>query len=64
MGLRKRAELMKQGDPERGVRIPEDLGARSGVIWAAIPEDLGALGEQRRLGPDRSEATSLGQAVG
>jgi hypothetical protein len=40
------------------VRIPEDLGARSGVIWAAIPEDLGALGEQRRLGPDRSEATS------
>jgi hypothetical protein len=26
------------------LRIPEDLGARSGVIWAAIPEDLGAFG--------------------
>ena len=46
------------------MRIPEDLGARSGVIWAAIPEDLGAIGAQRRLGPDRSEATSDGQAVG
>ncbi len=23
------------------LRIPAHLGARSGVIWAAIPEDLG-----------------------
>jgi hypothetical protein len=30
------------------LRIPADLGARSGGIWALIPEDLGT---------DRSKAT-------
>lgn len=42
------------------LRIPADLGARSGAIWARIPEDLGKKSERRdEVFPDRSEATSL-----
>jgi signal transduction histidine kinase len=30
------------------LRIPVDLGGRSGVIWARVPVDLGAVGAKRR----------------
>jgi len=52
-------ELRKQ------VRIPEDLGARSGVIWAVIPEDLGTSSERSdgcgavRFGSERSDEVRL-----
>jgi hypothetical protein len=40
------------------VRIPKDLGARSGADLGSDSGGLGhAIGAQRRVGPDRSEAT-------
>lgn len=52
-------ELLEIGTPAidlTHVRIPEDLGACSGVMWATIPEDVGAIGAQREgSGSERSD---------